>query len=764
MGFKLILVAAFLVGCATAQNYRICIPTTSTQICQNLDNIGSQVICERVETKVDCAIKIARGAADIGIFSEEEIVLLGHQQPSEHRVVASIRDVSRPEPFAFEAVAVVPFNHTGGLEGLRGGKYCHPGFDQNEQRWSPRVLKAFELAVARTDRCPDSSTDRKTAEELEVDTLSKFFTSACRPGPWSANTTVDNDLRNRYPSLCSLCGENANCSRYTLDMGVTVAGIQNTNRHIQALECLRSNNNGTVAYVAWQHVREFFTIRNPQDATSFALICEDGSLRVLTTEVLTSATAPCSFVKQPWSTIVASSSTAAAVQASMREWWPNGANPGGNSWQSVLFNAVIGGANARLTFEDGIPTTQNYTSNVRNFTTITGSSSCIPARRWCTISAQEHNKCTWIRSAAYTLGIEPAISCQQRSNIFECLTDIRDNTADFTVTPSNYGYLSRQHYRLSSVKLVQNSRSNPLAFTRVAALLRESSTQSITRFENLRGKKACFPEFGGISYVAFVRAAHERGVISSSECDYGRAVGEFLDSACAPGALDNSHALTESNYNATNLCSLCKSSVSVAGGNDFTCAYDETNMFYGNNGSILCLADPNSDIAFVELQNIESHLRTAGLQQTDVRMLCRNNTLAASTGVTVDQNCLLAYVVDSEVLARRNDPLLNSLNTMLDSLEMHFGYSAANGAQLINLEMYSPFDGISDLLFKDTAIGLSEPSSESTSEPIKNYNELFQHLESCTGSAAPLPGLATRSFVSFITLIVTSLVVRFVMN
>ena len=47
-------------------------------------------------------------------------------------------------------------------------------------------------------------------------------------------------------------------------MGVSVAGIQNNNRHIQALECLRSNNNNennkVVAYAAWQHVREFFNV------------------------------------------------------------------------------------------------------------------------------------------------------------------------------------------------------------------------------------------------------------------------------------------------------------------------------------------------------------------------------------------------------------------------------------------------------------------------------------------------------------------------
>ncbi|VVC99307.1 unnamed protein product, partial [Leptidea sinapis] len=373
-------------------------------------------------------------------------------------------------------------------------------------------------------------------------TLNDFFSSACRPGPWSSNATVDQNLKRQFPSLCSLCGgENSDCSRYNIDMGVSISGVSNDNRHIQALECLRRGNGSRVAYVAWQHVREFFNIRAPQDATSYALMCEDGTIQVLTNEVLAQTTAPCSLVKQPW----------------------------------------------------------------------------------------KHTKCTWVRTAAYSLGIEPAISCQQRSNIFECLRDIRDNNADFIAAPSNY------------------------------------------------------------AYVAFVSAAHERDVISSTECDYMKSVGEFFDGACAPGA----------SFNASVLCSHCQPSSIIMGNysqNDFTCAYDYSNLYYGNNGTAACLANPNMDVAFVELQNFS------------------------------------------------NDPLLNSLNVLLDALDEHFGYNAAISAQLVNLEIYSPFDSVNDLLFKDTVVGLAEPSSDSPSAPANNYNNLFRHLDSCTSSAS-------RTFFSFVT-------------
>lgn len=82
--------------------------------------------------------------------------------------------------------------------------------------------------------------------------------------------------------------------------------------------------------------------------------------------------------------------------------------------------------------------------SVRSLPAIDSAASCIPARRWCTVSTQEHAKCNWIRGAAYTLGIEPTVTCQLKNNMFECLADIRDNTGDFVVSQANYGYLGRQ--------------------------------------------------------------------------------------------------------------------------------------------------------------------------------------------------------------------------------------------------------------------------------------------------------------------------------
>ncbi|KAG7298564.1 hypothetical protein JYU34_018203 [Plutella xylostella] len=767
MGLGFALTFMFVCSLVAGQDlYKVCIPDTKPTVCRSVDKDG-KVLCTSVASRVDCALKLARGEADIGVFSEEELLLLGQQQPNDHRIVATIKDLNRQDPYAFEGVAVVPSVFTGGLEGLRNGNYCHPGLDETELRWSPRVLRTLEQKVVRTDRCPDVDTNGKTAAEIEIAQLSQFFSAACRPGPWSPSSTIDANLKRDNAKLCSLCGSDpasSTCAGYTYDMGVQLSGVNNNNRHIQSLECLTRNaGTATVAFVAWQHVREYFTTRRPELMTSYSVLCEDGTTKTLTNEALLAPASPCSMVKQPYGAIVANSARAAAVSKELQAWWPNGASPGGNTWQAILFDELVGGPAARAVFDADMPTPANYTS-VRGVGDYDATTSCMPARRWCSTSDHEYTKCLWTRRAAYTLGLEPVITCQQRHNVFQCLEDIRDSKADFISVDSNYGYIARQHYSLSPVKLLQNSRNMPNSMTRITALVKETSAQSdVTRFENLRGKKACFPEFGGIAYVTFVRTAHERGIISASECDYAKSVGEFFEGACAPGAIDAAHAINkDSGFDATTLCSVCKpqpSSVMVV--NQTTCAWDYTNQYFGTNGTLACLADPATHVAFLETQNISADLRALNLQESQFRVLCRNNTLAAYTGINVDDNCLLALLVDEEVLARRNDPQFNSLTTLLELLDKFFGYNAAVSNQLINLEIFSPFDGVNDLLFKDSAIGLTEPSATTTHEPAKNYFELFQHLESCTGGA---PGLATKKGVwSILTLFMATFVAGIMM-
>lgn len=95
---------------------------------------------------------------------------------------------------------------------------------------------------------------------------------------------------------------------------------------------------------------------------------------------------------------------------------------------------------------------------------------------------------------------------------------------------------------------------------------------------------------------------------------------------------------------------------------------------------------------------------------------------------------------------------------MLNQLDTYFGYNAAVGNQLINLEIFSPFDRSSNLLFLDTAIGLTEPSMNSSHEPARNYFELFSHLETCNAAT----DLGSKTIFSLISVIILAIITKFI--
>ncbi|GBP81954.1 hypothetical protein EVAR_26468_1 [Eumeta japonica] len=164
--------AVVLITSTTAHDeiYKLCTTDAYEHLCTGNDKIR----CHNVEYTVDCALKLERDEVQFAVFSEEEMMLLAQMQPHAHKVVASRRMKENRGQLAFETVAVVSTSHTGGLEGLRQGGYCHPGVDPIEVNKSPRVLKTLEREVEGFEPTPCTS-----------------------PG-WVLLTTIDDNVQSRW--------------------------------------------------------------------------------------------------------------------------------------------------------------------------------------------------------------------------------------------------------------------------------------------------------------------------------------------------------------------------------------------------------------------------------------------------------------------------------------------------------------------------------------------------------------------------------------
>lgn len=91
-------------------------------------------------------------------------------------------------------MVIVKASHTGGLKGLKGLNYCHPGlYYDHAERWTERFLKHFERIVTTPD-CEKASSESLSPAEIEVSALADFFGSGCRPGAWSNDPTEDQKL------------------------------------------------------------------------------------------------------------------------------------------------------------------------------------------------------------------------------------------------------------------------------------------------------------------------------------------------------------------------------------------------------------------------------------------------------------------------------------------------------------------------------------------------------------------------------------------
>uniref|UniRef100_A0A1L8DJ83 Putative transferrin n=2 Tax=Nyssomyia neivai TaxID=330878 RepID=A0A1L8DJ83_9DIPT len=760
---------------------RFCSSIRFAAECEQMDRGNSQVGCLRVQDSIECAQRMLNNTADFGIFSAESILQIGALGWDGMTVVKELRHSDRPDnPVDYESVVIVRNDHLNGLEGLRGAKFCHPGlFYDRSQRWSERFLKHFERTVVPVD----CEIDGMSPAEIEASAMSRYFSSACRPGAWSNNRDEDARLKEQYPNLCELCDPNSNACDYPRD------GSGSENSHAEALRCLVRG--GTAAYVALEVVHDLFNGELKEFAEVYNYLCPNGTLQSITFNET-----PCVWLRQPWRVVVSSDPMAVQLPQLMNDWFLTGRS---EPWKDAL-KSIITSESSVIHRPQSLQRLRDYVRTIReipidfNF--------CSTRSVWCTTSADEFDKCQVIAAGGLTSGILPTIECRSpRSNAVACLNDISTNASDFMGIDSNFGFLARHVYNLTAAMYAETESNK---YSSVVILVRANAT--FNGLESLRGARACFPEYGGIAKVTFINAAVSEGIFANNNCNYSVLLGDFFGESCVPGARDPLH--DPAGHTPNNMCSLCRHNIvpirpladeddaSVAKrsvpseddgepkpeedgeepqedppadeGEDAPAAdeeepaadYDEdappeeteeekierrnklnqiagncnpdsTNRYYGNQGALRCLAEVG-DVAVLELQYLRQHANEQLLNPNDFRILCRNGSLAAYTGFNVDPGCLMTTIVDGEVVVHRNSTRRDGIINALTSLDLYFQNQP-------DFKMYNIFGGVKHLLFKDSTIGLVPANATDLSTSVQNYINIFESIEICLrGSAAKM--------------------------
>ncbi|XP_018349576.1 PREDICTED: transferrin-like isoform X2 [Trachymyrmex septentrionalis] len=685
--------------------YKFCAPVDVITVssCIAVQRGTSEVSCLTVSDSSECAIRLAEGKADFGVFNAEELLLINQFYPSDIEPIIQLRHRKKlTDEFEFQMVAVIPIDSTfihitprERLERLKNNGFCHPGFSQSQ--WlNDYILKYFENTLSVN---PLQCQDNVTVIENEIINLKNFFGKACRPGEWASDKSIDQELKKKYPELCALCDDTAACSY----------NKKQHHGHIGALECL-TQGRGKVAYVALQYVQEYLKTNE-----SYQFLCPDGNILPLSTSY------PCAWLQQPWSVVAARKEVADSLKQNLLKWLHSPKSDWEKSLSRIIQEDSRGEDLPKTTIAEYLNTREIDVENIKT---------CGKTIRWCTISDSETNKCNWVAKAAKALGVAPNISCIMSNSTFQCFRAINENQTDIIVIDSNYGYLARKVHNLSTILYSETEvDKNSMTF----AVMREPKEDNylIKNFQDLNGKKACFPEYGGLGWLSFINAAKKNDIISSKSCDYPLLVSELFSGACTPGIEDFNSSTAISSDVSSKLCSACKNE------NNPSCAMNETNRYYGDIGAIQCLIDEAGDIAFIETTNILT------IESNKYRILCKNGSLAQQSGFIVDEQCALSVTIDSEVVGRKtDDEEISRTDTILALLKLEdwLGYRV-NARRSIHI--YGPFNGIRDLLFKDSSAGLI--STSSTKDSVIAYNELLDNIEKCSNGS-----LATANLIFII--------------
>uniref|UniRef100_A0A8D8BFS2 Transferrin n=1 Tax=Culex pipiens TaxID=7175 RepID=A0A8D8BFS2_CULPI len=706
----------------------ICAGTRFADQCLQLQRGKSEVVCVTVQDSIECAQRIRNGTANIGIFSAESLVHLATLGWDGLAVVKELRHTDRTrETVDFRSVVLVPASHQGGLDGLRGARFCHPGLQYGrQQRWSERFLKHFERLVVPAD-CGDLT----SAAEIETAALSNFFASACRPGKWSNVPQEDAELKSKYTNLCELCQNKDQCTYDSPTLS----------HHRAALQCLR--NGGNVAYVSQLDAQEFFAFNN-DIVNDYGFLCPNGTI-----EAINGNNSPCSWLTQPWPVVMAAAGRAIEVSSRIDRWMRG---TGGESWEQAI-QEIIGHGSRNALSVGSIQLPVDYLRPYRSLPI--PSDLCRTTARWCTASPEEKDKCDVLRTAALTTGIFPTIECPvDTTSRMTCMNEIANNRSDFTGIDSNFGYLARHPFNLTAAMFQETEKEK---YSSVVVLVKDDNR--FTRFENLRSSRACMPEFGGIASIAFINVGKARGIFDRSNCNYGQLLGDFFGASCAPGSRDSLH--DPMGHNAESLCTLCrvpdpnqnvpvplageeealnaeleeiptevvegKSEIEGTISRNVDCAANVNNPFYGTRGALNCLR-LQGDVAIVESQNLAEHAQALGMNANEYRIMCRNGSLAAYPGFRVDDECLLTTIVDGEILVRRHSSKTAGIVNALSSLDIYLQNDP-------DFKMYNIYGGVKNLLFEDSALGLVSPQHTELGQAVQNYIRLFENIEDCTNSA-----------------------------
>uniref|UniRef100_V5I8N4 Transferrin n=1 Tax=Anoplophora glabripennis TaxID=217634 RepID=V5I8N4_ANOGL len=698
--------------------YKICTEKYDRDACQQIARDQQYACAEDIGSAVDCILNIDQGLPQFSIIKPEEALLAA---PLVSSTVVVVGEVASEHP-AYETAIIVRKPFDGGFENLRGKRFCHPGFRHNELV-TKFVLGEFESKIISLNSSYCDIGENATVFEKRIRALSNFFGTACRPGTWTESEALDIQLKTKYSNLCELCGTEGCNINYQVPFN-------------ESLSCL-TDRAGDIALTTLNDAALFFN--SSTNAENFLYLCTDGTV--------SDSTTPCLWTKQLNRLIITDSTSADAVKSFIGDKLSTHlaafSTMGASSdvYLASLQKVLDLAQTDKIQLSTVTPLSV-YVQAGRSIPTVNETVQCGLVVRWCTLTNEEQQKCKWLQQAALNAGIQPVIECIQTADkdTLSCLNDIKEDRADITFTDVNYGYIALK----KGLTVVAYPETDTRQLSSILVVIRADATDPPKSLSDLKGKRSCFPEYGGKEWLSFIHTLRDKKILENS-CDYGKIFSVFVDSSCVPSANSNDYEIE--NADQSKLCAQCIPIV-----NTLTHAYcnaDKGNKYYRSNGALKCLEDQAAEYAVITKNDVTGYETTS----SQFRVLAKNGTLAEYTGFDVDEGAALTILTAGGVVAKADSLKKDDIVVFLRAIELEFGQRLDKF-----FKVFERFNNTNDLLFPDSTPGLTFGGT--SIKYVDNFRTMLEYSEKCMSDGIPPSSASSAMFSTVLIFIVAFITVR----
>ncbi|KAG4072720.1 hypothetical protein HA402_001832 [Bradysia odoriphaga] len=615
----------------------------ATKFCPTLEQT-SKMECVIGIDRLDCLRRIHKGSAHFGVFSSEDLVT-ARWANVEILITNEMR--FHDSPFEYEIVAIVDNEaDINSVHDLRGSKFCHPGHGL-QSHWTEVLANYFESTLV-SRLCEEEL----SLVESRIRASAEYFGPSCKAGPWVPDPTEDRLLKRKYPSLCELCYNPQTCAK----------GDKHWGRR-GPLYCL-TGGYGEVAWVRLDDAKSHFGFSGTAAESSpseYSYLCPDGHLQPMHTEK------PCIWVAKPWPVVAAQPKHAAEIQSMLT----NINHDNQNSWQNALLSLLESYHVNVTTLDRSIPI-DDYLDQAIGFQSAYSFATCSPPRSiiYCTTSLIQHYKCSWLQEASSVYGIEPNIQCIRTESMQRCMDDTKHKVADVVLVDQDERLNAEREYHLKP--LLYEFSSEFYERYVVLAVIKDGSR--INDFSDLKGKRACFPNFEGAAYLSVLETLWNYSLVEKS---------------CP-------HHVNLANYFSTDSC---------IWDDKHTC----NDRYFGEMGALRCLADGVGDVAFISSGTFKSFKDGSAnstwqknLKTESLKLLCPYGRAAKPK----DEYCFLNWtprghlMISNETESVRRNEIYNSFRDM-DRL-----FGKQYKSHTTPFTMFGPFDRKNNVMFRDNTDGL----------------------------------------------------------